>query len=81
MKNENNESHYELDNGQLTDEQHEIICNRCGLEVTEDDLKNSLLEEPWYEADDSDITDEQIEYLRSISPATNIPDSAFTRLY
>lgn len=35
---------------------------------------------PAYEADDAVPTDAQIQYLRDISPATNIPDERFISL-
>ncbi|MBZ3802417.1 hypothetical protein K9O81_18785 [Leclercia adecarboxylata] len=36
---------------------------------------------PRYELDDADITEAQIQYLRDISPAKNIPEERFMRLY
>ncbi|EMA4137827.1 hypothetical protein ACYAO4_004009 [Cronobacter turicensis] len=36
---------------------------------------------PHYEADEGDITEAQIQYLRDISPAKDIPEERFMRLY
>ncbi|BEH73288.1 hypothetical protein V6M93_01230 [Pectobacterium brasiliense] len=36
---------------------------------------------PAYEAEDADFTDAQIQYLRDNSPAKNIPEERFMKLY
>lgn len=36
---------------------------------------------PHYEADDADLTEAQIQYLRDTSPANDIPEERFMKLY
>lgn len=41
----------------------------------------SFFGDPAYKPEDVDFTDEQIQQLRDNSPAKNVPDSLFKKLY
>lgn len=69
----------------ISSETFEKLIHETGLSKT--DLLHLALRKmaddylPRYEADDAEITEAQIQYLRDISPAKDIPEERFMRLY
>ncbi|CAM7591542.1 hypothetical protein ACNPNM_08540 [Klebsiella variicola] len=69
----------------ISEETFDLLILKLGLSQT--DVMHLALKKlaeeqlPAYEADDADLTDAQIQYLRETSPAKDIPEERFMKLF